>query len=64
MLHDLTTVRKENLSDRHRQMLEIESRISPEVIEARGYWTAETVEELEADPGIKSNQYYVQALVL
>ncbi len=64
MLRNLTTARKENLSERHRQTLEIESRIGPEVIEARGYWTAETVEELEADPGIKPNQYFAPALVL
>jgi len=45
-------------------MLEEESRISPEVIEARGYWTAETVEELEADPSLKPNQHHAPALVL
>jgi hypothetical protein len=45
-------------------MLEEESHIAPEIIEARGYWTAETVEELEAKTDIKPNQYYAPALVL
>ncbi len=34
------------LSDRHRHMLEVESGISLEVIEQRGYWTATTAAEI------------------
>jgi hypothetical protein len=63
-VHELNTTEEKSLSERHRKMLEAESRISPEVIEARGYWTAETIEELAEDPAIKSNQYYAPALVL
>ena len=65
MIHNLsTTIQERKLSDRHRKMLEQESRISPEVIEARGYWTAETVAALEGVPRIKPNQYHAPALVL
>jgi len=63
-MHGLTTAKERGLSDRHRQMLEEESAISPEVIEARGYWTAETVAELKADASIAPNQYQAPALVL
>jgi len=45
-------------------MLEDESAISPEVIEARGYWTAETIADLKSDPDIKANQLFAPALVL
>jgi hypothetical protein len=45
-------------------MLEVESCISPEIIEARGYWTAETVTDLEGEDGISPNQHYAPALVL
>lgn len=62
MMPNETTARV--LSDRHRQMLEVESCISPEVREARGYWTAETYVELVTDPGTKPNQYHAPTLVL
>src|ERR671933_2149782 len=64
MMHGLTTAKERGFSARHRWMLEKESAISPEVIEARGYWTAETVAELKADPSIAPNQYHAPALVL
>src|SRR5215212_10406808 len=64
MMSGLTTTTEKGLSERHRHMLEVESAISPEVIEARGYWTAETVAELKDEPGIASNQYHAPALVL
>src|SRR5918994_2490266 len=60
----LTTTTEKGLSERHRRMLEVESCISPEVIAARGYWTAETVADLEGVDGISQNQYYAPALVL
>ena len=52
------------LSDRHRYMLEEESRISPEVITSRGYWTAETVNDLKGVSGIAENQLMAPSLVL
>src|SRR5918912_3107677 len=64
MMPEVTTAKERFLSERHRRMLEEESHIAPEIIEARGYWTAETVEELEAKTDIKPNQYYAPALVL
>jgi hypothetical protein len=64
MMHEATAANERFLSARHRKVLEEESRISPEVIEARGYRTAETRDELEADPGIKTNQHHAPALVL
>ena len=64
MMHGFAAAKVRGLSDSHRRMLQTESRISPEVIEARGYWTAETVAELKAEPGIAENQYHVPALVL
>src|SRR5919112_368160 len=64
MMPGLTTTIEKGLSDRHRHMLEVESCIAPEVIETRGYWTAETVDELKAEPGIAENQYHAPALVL
>src|SRR5215211_8118859 len=64
MMPDLTTTSEKGLSERHRHMLEVKSRIAPKVIEARGYWTAETVDELKAEPGIAENQYHAPALVL
>ena len=60
----MTAAKARGLSDSHRRMLQTESRISPEVIEARGYWTAETVAELKAEPSIAENQYHAPALVL
>jgi len=63
-MHRLTITNNKSLADRHRRILEEESVISPEVIEARGYWTAETVAELKDEPGIASNQYHAPALVL
>ena len=63
-MHRLTITNNKSLADRHRRILEEESAISPEVIEARGYWTAETVAELKDEPGIASNQYHAPALVL
>jgi hypothetical protein len=63
-MHGLSAAKERGLSDRHRWMLEKESAINPEVIEARGYWTAETVAELKADPSIAPNQYHAPALVL
>jgi hypothetical protein len=45
-------------------MLEVESCIAPEVITDRGYWTAETVADLEGVDSINQNQYYAPALVL
>ncbi len=63
MMPQMTTLKHE-LSPRHRHMLEKESAIAPHVIESRGYWTAETVEELQSDPGIKSNQHFAPALIL
>jgi hypothetical protein len=60
----LTTTTEKGLSERHRHMLEVESCIAPEVIAARGYWTAETVADLEGVDGISQNQYYAPALVL
>lgn len=65
MITKITTADTERfLSERHHKMLEEESHISPEVIEARSYWTAQTIDELAAEPGIKENQYHVPALVL
>jgi len=64
MMPGLTNTLKKGLSERHRHMLEVESRIAPEVIAARGYWTAETVADLEGVDGISQNQYYAPALVL
>jgi hypothetical protein len=61
---NLNTVKEKVLSERHRTMLEEDSGIYPEVIEARGYWTAESVVDLESEPGIKPNQHHVPALVL
>src|SRR5215203_750987 len=63
-MHRLTITNNKSLADRHRRILEEESAISPEVIEARGYWSAETVAELKDEPGIASNQYHAPALVL
>ena len=60
----LTTAEKRGLSDRHRRMLEEESAISPEAIHARGYWSTETVAELETEVSIAPNQYHAPALVL
>jgi len=60
----LTTTTEKRLSERHRHMLEVESCIAPEVIDARGYWTAGTVADLEGVDGISQNQYYAPALVL
>src|SRR5215210_3209506 len=64
MMSGLTTTTEKGLSERHRYMLEVESRIAPEVIAARGYWTAETVADLEGVEGVSQNQYYAPALVL
>src|SRR5215216_5225024 len=65
MVAPLTTAKKErSLSEHHHRMLEDESRIGRAVIDSRGYWTAETTAELEADPAIKPNQYHAPALVL
>src|SRR5215212_3242385 len=64
MMPGLTTAEERGLSDRHRRMLEEESAISPEAIRARGYWTAETVAELETEVSIAPNQYHAPALVL
>src|SRR5919199_3695896 len=63
MLVDPITAEK-YLSERHRHMLEVESCISPEVIQSRGYWTAETVGELKATSDIAANQCHAPALVL
>jgi|SRR5215207_4106074 len=52
------------LSDRHRYMLEEESRISSEVIASRGYWTAETINDLKGVSGIAENQLMAPSLVL
>jgi len=52
------------LAERHRRMLEVESAIHPSVIEARGYWTAETEADFDGVPGIKPNQMRAPALVL
>jgi hypothetical protein len=64
VMHGLSAAKERGLSDRHRQVLEIGSGISPEVIEARGYWTAEGVSELKATSDIAPNQYHAPALVL
>jgi hypothetical protein len=64
MMPGLTTTTEKGLSERHRHMLEVESCIAPEVISARGYWTAETVDDLKGVDGISQNQYYAPALVL
>src|SRR5215216_3896319 len=64
MMLGVTTTTEKGLSERHRHMLEVESCIAPEVIAARGYWTAETVADLEGVDGIGQNQYYAPALVL
>src|SRR5215210_3162410 len=60
----LTTTTEKGLLERHRHMLEMGSCISPEVIEARGYWTAETLADFEGEDGIKPNQHYAPSLVL
>jgi len=64
MMPGLRTTTEKGLSERHRRMLEAESCIAPEVIAARGYWTAETVADLEVVDGIAENQYHAPALVL
>jgi len=64
MMPGLTTTTEKSLSERHRHMLEVESCIAPEVIEARGYWTAETLADFEGEDGIKPNQHYAPSLVL
>jgi hypothetical protein len=65
MLHKLAdAIGEKMLSERHRRMLEVESRIHPDVIADRGYWTAESVEDLEGVPGIKRNQFHAPALVI
>src|SRR5215211_5006662 len=64
MMPGLTTTTEKGLLERHRYMLEVESCIAPEVIAARGYWTAETVADLEGVDSISQNQYYAPALVL
>src|SRR5919112_4850753 len=64
MMSGLTTTTERGLSERHRHMLEVESCIAPEVIATRGYWTAETVDDLERADDISQNQYYAPALVL
>src|SRR5215218_6042594 len=64
MMLGLKNTTKKGLSERHRRMLEVESCIAPEVIAARGYWTAETVADLEGVNGISQNQYHAPALVL
>ena len=64
MMPDLTATIEKGLSERHRHMLEVESYIAPEVIAARGYWTAETLADLKGVDGISQNQYYAPALVL
>ena len=51
------------LSERHRQTLEVESAISPEAIEARDYFTA-TDPNLLALHGFAKNQRQVPALVI
>ena len=60
----LTPTIEKSLSERHRHMLEVESCIAPEVIAARGYWTAEAVDDLKSVDGISQNQYYAPTLVL
>ena len=52
-----------NLSDYHRQMLEMESAIAPGVIESRGYFTAKDPRQL-ADLGFAEHQRRVPALVI
>src|SRR5215213_8896498 len=64
MMSGLTTTTEKGLSERHRHMLEVESCIAPEVIAARGYWTAERKADLEGVDGISQNQYYAPVLVL
>jgi hypothetical protein len=51
------------LSSHHLKMLSIESSISPEVVQVRGYWTAETNEELR-ELGFADYQIRVPALVI
>jgi hypothetical protein len=51
------------LSDRHRQMLEMESAIAPEVIESRGYRTIADVEEL-LDLGFQPYQALIPGLLI
>src|SRR5215208_1135816 len=64
MMPDLRTTAEKGLSERHSRMREAESCIAPEVIAARGYWTAEPVADLEGVDGIAENQYHAPALVL
>src|SRR5215207_9128792 len=64
MMSGLTPTIEKSLSERHRHMLEVESCIAPEVIAARGYWTAEAVDDLKSVDGISQNQYYAPTLVL
>src|SRR5438270_4850066 len=52
------------LSEKHRYVLEVESKITPPVIKSRGYWSATTVAELKTEEGIAPNQYHAPALVL
>lgn len=52
-----------NLSEPHRKMLLEESGLSPEVVEARGYWTAQKAEELKR-LGFSGKQRLTPALVM
>ena len=56
-------MKQDQLSQKHRESLEHGSSIGPEVIAARGYWTAETKAELRS-LGFSDVQARVPALVL